>query len=79
MGAANQYTVRGPGWGGWQQLPDSSGPREWVLAGITVLFAGTGAWAAVVWRRKARNKPAFLATTVAELKRDRAALGGHGP
>lgn len=53
------------------------GPREWVLGAITALFAGIGIWSAVVWRRKARAKPAFLATTIRELRHDRAALGGR--
>ncbi len=55
------------------------GPREWVLGGLTALFLAIGGWAAAAWRRKARAKPAFLATTLAELKRDRAALGGGAP
>lgn len=55
------------------------GPREWVLGGVTAVFLAVGGWAAAAWRRKARNKPAFLATTLAELKRDRAALGGWAP
>jgi uncharacterized membrane protein YqjE len=55
------------------------GPREWVLGGITALFVGTGAWAAVVWRRKARDKPRFLAATIGEFQRDRAALGERLP
>ena len=55
------------------------GPREWVLGGLTALFLAIGGWAAAAWRRKARAKPAFLAPTLAELKRDRAALGGGAP
>lgn len=55
------------------------GPREAVLAGIAALFLGIGAWAAVAWRRKARAKPPFLAATIVELKRDRAALAGDRP
>ena len=55
------------------------GPREWVLGGLTALFLAIGGWAAAAWRRKARAKPAFLATALAELKRDRAALGGGAP
>ena len=50
------------------------GPREWVLAAMTTVFLGVGVCASVVWRRKARDKPAFLATTMAELQRDQAAL-----
>ena len=56
-----------------------NGPRELVLAAIALLFLGVGVGAGVVWRRKARNKPPFLATTIAELKRDQAALGRRSP
>jgi len=55
------------------------GPREWALGGITALFVGSGAWAGVVWRRKARAKPRFLAATIGEFQRDRAALGERLP
>jgi uncharacterized membrane protein YqjE len=55
------------------------GSREWVLGGITAVFLGVGIWAGVCWRHKARNKPPFLATTIAELQRDRAALGRPAP
>lgn len=51
------------------------GPREWVMGGVTSVFLGIGVWAGLAWRRKAREKPAFLGTTLAELRRDQAALG----
>jgi uncharacterized membrane protein YqjE len=51
-----------------------NGPREWVLGGFAALFAGLGGWAAATWRHKLRTKPAFLAATLAELERDRAAF-----
>jgi uncharacterized membrane protein YqjE len=54
-----------------------NGPREWVLAGLVALFLAVGAWATHTWRRKARDKPPFLAATIGELARDRAALAGH--
>ncbi len=53
------------------------GPREWVLGGIAAAFLLGAAWAATVWRRKVREKPPFLAATLVELRRDRAAL--HRP
>jgi uncharacterized membrane protein YqjE len=55
------------------------GQRELVLATISAVFLIVGAWAGTTWRRKSRNKPALLATTIAEFKRDRAALGGRSP
>jgi len=55
------------------------GQRELVLATISAVFLIVGAWAGMTWRRKSRNKPALLATTIAEFKRDRAALGGRSP
>ena len=55
------------------------GPREWVLAAVTTVFLAAGLWTGAVWRRKARDKPAFLAATLGELRRDRAALGGPAP
>lgn len=55
------------------------GPREWVLAGVTAVFLATGLCTGAVWRRKARSKPAFLAATLGELQRDRAALRGPAP
>jgi uncharacterized membrane protein YqjE len=54
------------------------GPREWVLGGITAAFLGGAAASVWVLRRKLRAKPGFMAATIAELKRDQAALGG-GP
>jgi uncharacterized membrane protein YqjE len=50
------------------------GHRELVLGGVTLLFLAIGAGLAVAWRRKARRKPKLLATTIAELQRDRDAL-----
>ncbi len=48
--------------------------RELVLAGISGVFLVIGAALALTWRHKARHKPKLLATTVAELQRDRDAL-----
>lgn len=48
--------------------------RELVLAGLSGLFLLVGVGLAVTWRHKARHKPKLLATTVAELQRDRDAL-----
>ena len=48
--------------------------RELVLAAISGLFLLVGAGLAITWRHKARHKPKLLATTVAELQRDRDAL-----
>ncbi len=53
------------------------GPRILVLALAALLFLGTGTALAVTWRRKARGKPPLLATTLAELRRDRDALIGQ--
>jgi uncharacterized membrane protein YqjE len=54
------------------------GPRLLVLALVSLLFLGVGAGLALSWRHKARSKPALLATTIAELQRDRdALLGDH--
>ena len=50
------------------------GPRVVVLGTSAGLFLATGAALAQAWRRKARAKPALLATTLAELRRDREAL-----
>lgn len=55
------------------------GHRELVLGGMTALFLALGAGFTVVWRRKARDKPKLLATTIAELQRDRDALQGGTP
>lgn len=55
------------------------GPREWALALMAAAFIGGGLWAAQVWRGKARNKPAFLAATLAEFARDRAAVDRSKP
>lgn len=48
--------------------------RELVLAGLSGIFLLVGAGLAITWRHKARHKPKLLATTVAELQRDRDAL-----
>lgn len=54
------------------------GPRLFVLATATTLFLALGAGLAAAWRRKSRAKPALLATTIDELRRDRDALiGAH--
>jgi uncharacterized membrane protein YqjE len=53
------------------------GPRVLVLGLATLLFLAIGTGLAVALRRKARSKPALLATTIAELQRDRDALIGH--
>jgi len=52
-----------------------NGPREAVLGALALAFLAAGGWASLVWRRKANNKPALLADTIAELRRDSAALG----
>lgn len=53
--------------------------RELVLAGISGMFLVVGAILALTWRHKARHKPKLLATTVAELQRDRDALRAGMP
>lgn len=53
------------------------GPRLLVLSLAVLLYLATGAGLALAWRRKARSKPPLLATTMAELRRDRDALFGH--
>ena len=53
--------------------------RELVLAGLSGLFLLVGAVLSITWRNKARHKPKLLATTVAELKRDRDALRAGMP
>ena len=52
------------------------GPRLLVLGLLTALYLAVGAALAIGWRRKARAKPPLLATTIAELQRDREALLG---
>ena len=52
------------------------GPRIAVLGAAAGFFLATGCALARAWRRKARAKPALLATTLAELRRDREALAG---
>ena len=53
-----------------------NGPRELVLATLALLFLGAGAWSALTLRRKSRDKPPFMTSTLTELRRDAAALGG---
>lgn len=53
------------------------GPRLLVLTLATLLFLAIGTALAVALRHKARNMPPLLATTIAELQRDRDALLGH--
>lgn len=53
--------------------------REFVLAGVSAVFIALGAGLALTWRHKARHKPKLLATTIAELQRDRDALQGSLP
>jgi uncharacterized membrane protein YqjE len=48
--------------------------RVLVLALLSALFLGVGASLAVAWRRQARTKPKLLASSIAELQRDREAL-----
>jgi uncharacterized membrane protein YqjE len=48
--------------------------RLLALGSVTALHLGIGAYAAVVWQKKARNKPPLLAATIAELRRDQAAF-----
>jgi uncharacterized membrane protein YqjE len=51
-----------------------NGPREWVLGGLTLAYLLAAAAACWRWRRLSANKPPLLAATLAELKRDQAAL-----
>jgi uncharacterized membrane protein YqjE len=53
------------------------GPRLWVLGAAASLFLMGGVGTAAAWRRKARSKPPLLASTLAELQRDRDALLGR--
>ena len=53
------------------------GPRVLVLALAAVTFLAVGAGLAAAWRRKAAAKPPLLASTLAELQRDREALIQH--
>ena len=50
------------------------GPRVLVLAAAATLYLALGVGLAAAWRRKSRAKPALLATTIDELRRDRDAL-----
>jgi len=52
------------------------GPRLLAMALVTVAFLALGVGLAMALRRKARAKPPLLATTLAELRRDRDALLG---
>jgi uncharacterized membrane protein YqjE len=51
-----------------------NGPREWVLGGLTLAYLLAAAAACWRWRHLAAQKPPLLAATLAELKRDQAAL-----
>jgi uncharacterized membrane protein YqjE len=53
------------------------GPRLLVLGAAAAFFLVLGAGLAATWRRKSRGKPALLASTLAELQRDRDALIGR--
>ena len=53
------------------------GPRVLVLALAAAAFLAIGAGLAAAWRRKAAAKPPLLASTLAELQRDREALIQH--
>ena len=53
------------------------GPRALVLALAAAGFLAIGAGLAAAWRRKAAAKPPLLASTLAELQRDREALIQH--
>lgn len=48
--------------------------RMQALAVVTAVYLGAGVSGAVLWRRKARNKPPLLGATIDELRRDQAAL-----
>lgn len=50
--------------------------REWALGGLAATFLALGVGLRAVWRRKQRNRPQLLASTLAELQRDRDALRG---
>jgi len=52
------------------------GPRVLVLALAAALFLAIGGALALAWGRKLRGKPALLAATIAELRKDRDALVG---
>ena len=52
------------------------GPRVLVLALAAALFLAVGITLALAWRRKLRGKPALLAATIAELRKDRDVLIG---
>lgn len=52
------------------------GPRVLALALVAGGFLAAGVALAMGWRRKTRTKPPLLATTLAELRRDRDALLG---
>lgn len=53
------------------------GPRLLVLGATAAFFLVLGAGLAATWQRKSRGKPALLASTLAELQRDRDALIGR--
>jgi uncharacterized membrane protein YqjE len=53
------------------------GPRTLVLSLAALSYLAAGTALALTVRHKARNKPPLLATTIAELRRDRDALLGQ--
>ena len=53
------------------------GPRILVLSLAVLVYLGAAAGLALTLRRKARSKPPLLATTIAELRRDRDTLSGQ--
>ncbi len=53
------------------------GPRILVLSLAALVYLGAAAGLALTLRHKARSKPPLLATTIAELRRDRDALLGQ--
>jgi len=52
--------------------------RLLAACGVTVLFIGVLATALLTLRARLRSRPPLLAETLAELRRDREALGGRG-
>lgn len=53
-----------------------NGPREWALGSLALLHLSLGSFAAWEWHRQRRSKPPLLGATIAEFRRDRAAIGG---
>lgn len=50
--------------------------RAWVLAVCTLSFCGAGAWLGFSLRRRLRDQGPAFATTLEEVRKDWAALGG---